>query len=108
LSWPSWRWSGDPNYGSALAVATRCHSNIYACGWTNELKATRKVGIELARRALRVAADDPFVIANAAISLALFGEDIATTIALVDHSLRLNRTLERSASIVGWSVRPCD
>ena len=89
----------DPNYGSALAVATRCHSNIYACGWTNELKATRKVGIELARRALRVAADDPFVIANAAISLALFGEDIATTIALVDHSLQLNPNFA-----LGWHL----
>jgi tetratricopeptide (TPR) repeat protein len=89
----------DPNYGSALAVATRCHSNIYACGWTNDLKATRKVGIELARRALRVAADDPFVIANAAISLALFGEDIATTIALVDHSLQLNPNFA-----LGWHL----
>jgi TolB-like protein len=80
----------DPNYGSALAVATRCHSNIYTCGWTNDLEASRKEGIELARRALRVAGDDPFIIANAAISLALFGEAIATTIALVDRSLHLN------------------
>ena len=32
----------DPNYGSALAVATRCHTNIYACGWTKDLEATRK------------------------------------------------------------------
>src|SRR5262245_40815574 len=54
----------DPNYGSVLAVATRCHSNIYASGWTNDLEATRKEGIELARRALRVAGDDPFIIAN--------------------------------------------
>jgi adenylate cyclase len=87
----------DPNYGSALAVATRCHCNIYACGWTNDLEATRKEGIELARRALRVAGDDPFIHANAAISLALFGEDIAMTIALVDHSLQLNRNLA-----IGW------
>src|SRR5215813_5869739 len=87
----------DPNYGSALAVATRCHSNIYASGWTNDLEATRKEGIELARRALRVAGDDPFIIANAAISLAVFGEDIATAIALVDHSLHLNPNFAR-----GW------
>src|SRR5215475_10844298 len=80
----------DPNYGSALAVATRCHTNIYACGWTKDLEATRKEGIELARRALRVAGDDPFIIDNAAISLALFGEDIATTITLVERSLQLN------------------
>ena len=65
----------DPNYGSALAVATRCHCHLYGSGWTNDLQATRREGIELARRALRVAGDDPFVIANAASALAHFGED---------------------------------
>jgi len=45
----------DPNYGSALAVATRCQCNIYLSVWTNDLKATRSEGIDLARRALRVA-----------------------------------------------------
>jgi len=80
----------DPNYGSALAVTARCHSNIYGTGWTNDLEATRKEGIKVARRALRVAGDDPFIIGNAAYALAHFGEDIATTIALVDHCLQLN------------------
>jgi adenylate cyclase len=89
----------DPNYGSALAVATRCHCHIYASGWTNDLEATRKEGIELARRALRVAGEDPFIIANAAIALALFGEDIATTIALVDHCLQLNPNFA-----LGWHL----
>jgi adenylate cyclase len=89
----------DPNYGSALAVAARCHSNIYESGWTNDLEATRKASIELARRALRVAGDDPFIIANAAIALAHFGEDIATTIALVDHCLQLNPNFAH-----GWAM----
>src|SRR5262249_53339713 len=89
----------DPNYGSALAVATRCYCHIYCCGWTNDLEATQKRGIELARRALRVAGNDPFIIANAAIGLALFGEDIATTIVLVDHSLQLNPNFAR-----GWNL----
>jgi adenylate cyclase len=89
----------DRSYGSALAVATRCHCNIYVCVWTNDLEATRKEGIELARRALRVAGDDPFILANAAFALALFGEDIATAIALVDHSLQLNPSFAR-----GWHL----
>jgi adenylate cyclase len=89
----------DPNYGSALAVATRCHCNIYACGWTSDLEATQKRGIEFSRRALRIAGNDPFIIANAAVGLALFGEDIAMTIALVDHSLRLNPNFAR-----GWHL----
>jgi TolB-like protein len=89
----------DLDYGSALAVAARCHCNIYSSGWTNDLEATRHKGIELARRALRVAGDDPFILSNAAIALALFGEDLATAIALVDHSLQLNPSFA-----IGWHL----
>jgi TolB-like protein len=89
----------DRSCGSALAIATRCHCNIYVCGWTDDLEATRKEGIEFARRALRVAGDDPFILANAAFGLALFGEDIAMAIALVDRSLQLNPNFAR-----GWHL----
>ena len=87
----------DPNYGSALAVAVFCQCQIYASGWTNDLEATRHEGIGLARRALRVAGDDPFVLATAGQALGLFGEDIATAIALVDRSLQLNPSF-----VYGW------
>ena len=87
----------EPNYGSALAVATVCQCNIYVSGWTNDLEATRHEGLDLARRALRFAGDDPYVLANAAFGLGVFGEDIATAIALVDRSLQLNPSFAR-----GW------
>jgi tetratricopeptide (TPR) repeat protein len=61
------------------------------------LDAARKAGIELARRALRVSGDDPYVLANAAWALGLFGEDIATALALIDRSLQLNPSFAR-----GW------
>jgi adenylate cyclase len=80
----------DPNYGSALAVAAGCQCNIYLSVWTNDLEATRHQGIGLARRALHVASDDPYVISKAAFALGLFGEEIATAIALVDRALQLN------------------
>jgi len=54
----------DPNYGSALAVAIGCYSNIYLGVWTNDLEATRKEGIDLTRRALQVAGDDPYVLGS--------------------------------------------
>jgi predicted TPR repeat methyltransferase len=44
-----------------------------------------------------VSRDDPFVLANAAIALAIFGKDIATAIALVDRSMQLNPSFAR-----GW------
>jgi len=87
----------DQNYGSALAVAIGRQCNIYLNDWTNDLEATQKEGIDLARRALRVASDDPYVLATAAWALALFGEDISTAIALMDRSLQLNPSFAR-----GW------
>jgi adenylate cyclase len=89
----------DPNYGSALAEAAGCQINIYAGGWTNDLEATRHKGIDLARRALRVAGDDPYILANSAMALGLFGEDITTAMDLADRSLELNPNYAR-----GWYV----
>jgi adenylate cyclase len=89
----------DPNYGSALAAATGNLSNIYLSVWTSDLEATRNKGIHLARRALRVAGDDPYILAMAAWALGLFGEDITTAIALVDRSLQLNPSYAH-----GWYV----
>jgi adenylate cyclase len=90
----------DPNYGSALAVAIGCQCNIFH--WTNDVEGTRKEGIGLARRALRVAGDDPYVLANAAWALGMFGEDIAAAIALIDRSLLLNSSFARGWLRSGW------
>jgi len=97
----------DPNYGSALAVAAGCQCNIYLGARTNDLEATRHEGIGLARRALHVAGDDPYVIAKAAFALGLFGEDIATAVALIDRSLQLNPSFAhgwyQSGSLRMWA-----
>jgi adenylate cyclase len=87
----------DPNYGSALTVAVFCQCHIYLSVWTDDLEATRREGIDLAHRSLRVAGDDPNILGNAAFALGLFGEDMATAIALVDRSLQLNPNFAR-----GW------
>jgi adenylate cyclase len=89
----------DPNYGSALAEAAGCQCNLYAGGWTNDLETTRDKGIDLARRALRVAEDDPYILVTAALALGLFGEDIATALGLADRSLQVNPSFAR-----GWVV----
>jgi adenylate cyclase len=89
----------DPNYGSALAEATGCHANMHGGGWTDDLEATRDKGIDLARRALLVAGDDPYILSNAAHYLGYFGEDIAANIGLADRALELNPSYAR-----GWFV----
>ena len=98
---------GKPSFAQSLeqpgiVLATRCHSNMYGSGWTNDLEATRHKGIELAQRALRAAGDDPFILGNAAYALAHFGEDIASAIALIDHSLQLNPSFARGWHLSGW------
>ncbi len=89
----------DPRYGQALAWAAMCHLWRYLDGWGQEPETARREGVNLARRALEVADDDASVLANAALALAQFGEDVGTMMALVDRSLALDPSSAR-----GWYV----
>jgi TolB-like protein/class 3 adenylate cyclase len=88
----------DPRYGPALALAAICHHQLDLNGWTDEREANRRMGVDLARQALRVGGDDPGVLASAAFVLARFGEDIDAAVALVDRSLVLNPSFA-----LGWA-----
>jgi len=92
----------DPLYGSALAFAALCHTNLHANGWINDLDSSCREGVDLARRALRVASDDPGVLSNAAYALAYFGEDIDTAIELTERALTLNPSFARGWVNSGW------
>ena len=92
----------DPCYGSALAAATMCNVSVYLNGWTNDLEAIRREGIDIARRALRVAEDDPNALANVAYAFGVFGEDIDAALALMDRSLRLNPSFALGWIRSGW------
>ena len=92
----------DPNYGSALALAASCHLNLHVGGWTDDPEESRRAGVELSRRALRVAADDPDILGRAAYTLAYFGEDIDAAIEMIDRALTLNPSFARGWVISGW------
>jgi TolB-like protein/class 3 adenylate cyclase len=87
----------DPNYGPALAWAAICHMRRVIDGWAGEPETIRREGIELARRALQVAANDPDILVSCAQVLALLGEDIGAAITLLDRALMLNPSSAR-----GW------
>ncbi len=89
--------ASDRHYGPALALAASCHMQFVNYSWAEDPETARRKAVELARRALQVARDDPGVIASAAMILAVFGEDIGTMIALADHALALNPSGAR-----GW------
>jgi adenylate cyclase len=92
----------DPNYGPALALVAALQQNFHVNGWGADPSANREIGIGMARRALGVAPDDPYVLATAAYVLAYFGEDIDVAVALVDRALALNPSFARGWVISGW------
>jgi adenylate cyclase len=89
----------DPRYGPALAWAAFCCLRLLRDGLSEHPAADRLKGTDLARRALEVAGDDPGILANAALALAYFGEDIGAMMALVDRALTLNPSFAR-----GWYI----
>ena len=92
----------DLHYGSALGLAALCHQLLATSDWTNDTEAHRREGIDLARRALRCAPDDPDVLANAAVVLGSLGEDIDVAIGSIERSLALNPSFARGWV---WSAR---
>jgi TolB-like protein/class 3 adenylate cyclase len=89
----------DPNYGPALAWAAACCHRLITNDRSEHPDVDRRKGIEYARRALEVGADDPAVLANAAFALAYFGEDLGAMVALADRALALNPSFAR-----GWHI----
>jgi tetratricopeptide (TPR) repeat protein len=79
-------------------------------GRSEDLEADSRKGTDFARRALQVAGDDPGILANAAMALAYFGEDIGAMIALVGHALALHPSFARGWHISGilrhWAGQP--
>jgi TolB-like protein/Tfp pilus assembly protein PilF len=92
----------DPHYGSALAQAAARHYDLHVNGWTEDPEASRRKGIDLSRRALQVAGDDPDVLSRAGLTLGYFGEEIDAAIALLDRSLELNPNAALGWQRSGW------
>jgi tetratricopeptide (TPR) repeat protein len=89
----------DPHYGLALSLAAMCHYRLFNSGWTEAPETSRRKGVDLARLALQVGENDPGILANAALVLGYFGEDIGAMIGLVDRALALNASFAR-----GWEL----
>jgi len=100
----------DPRYGPALAWAAYCYVALLHGNQSENREADRRKAVDLARRALQVAGDDPGVLANATYALAYFGEDIRAMMALVDRALALNPSFARGWYISGvielWAGQP--
>ena len=89
----------DPNYGPALAYAAICYFRLVFDSRSDNPEGDGRRATDLARQALQVAGDDPGALANAAVVLAYFGEDIDAMMTLVDRALALNPSFAR-----GWYI----
>jgi len=89
----------DPHYGPALAWAALCCYRLCVDGTGTDRVTDSRKGADYARRALQVAGDDPGVLANAAMALAYFGEDLDAMMGLADRALSLNPNFAR-----GWFI----
>lgn len=91
----------DPDYGLALAFAARCHGTL-SIQWCDDPAKSRERALELGRRALRVASDDPDVLSYVAFSSALAGGDLAIADAMVERSLVRNPGSAMAWLFSGW------
>jgi adenylate cyclase len=100
----------DRHCGPALSLAAMCQMRLVRESWADEPEIAIREGVDLARRALEVAEDDPSILANAAFVLANFGEDIGAMMALVDRALTLNPSFSRGWFLGGvlrlWAGQP--
>jgi len=96
----------DPHYGPALGLAAQCCQHLVANLNAPDQDAIRPKGIDFGRRAIEVAGDDPGVLADAAMALAVLGEDLDAMIALVDRALTFNPNYARGWHISSWLCGP--
>jgi adenylate cyclase len=80
----------DQCYGPALSSAAFCHVLMDSNDWPSDREANRRAGVDLARRALQIAGDEPSVVAYAAAVLGYFEPDIDAAMRLMERSLSLN------------------
>ena len=92
----------DPHYGSALVLVASCYVFFHTNGWDEDQDRMRQQGVDYARRALRAAADDPFVLGEAAHVLGYFERDINPAFALIDRALELNPSFAMGWARSGW------
>jgi tetratricopeptide (TPR) repeat protein len=100
----------DRHCAPALAWAAICHWQFVFGGWADKPETARHKAIDLARQALQVGENDPRILANAALVLARFGEDIHAMIGLVARALALNPSYAHGWYVSGilslWANKP--
>ena len=91
----------ESEYAPALALAASYRVDFDNFG-ADDPEANRQMAVDLARRALRVGADDPRVLGRAAMVLGRYGDGLDAAVALIDRALVLNPSYADGWYHSGW------
>jgi adenylate cyclase len=81
----------DPDFGLALALLGYVYANLVFFRYSGAAEvAHRRSGLELARRAVRAAPDDPVVLARAGATMTMLGSDWSDGAPLIERAVALN------------------
>jgi len=89
----------DPNYARALSVAGYAHGQIVVSNWTDDLASHRKLALDYAGRAVRLAPEDADSLSWNATTYMALDADYPLAQILLDRSLALN-----PGSYIAWMM----
>jgi TolB-like protein/Flp pilus assembly protein TadD len=93
----------DPGFARAIALSASCRQMLACAGWGEDPQTNRRAAIDLARRALQIANDDPMVLAESARVLAYFDDqEIEAAVGLVERAVALHPSYARGWYWNGW------
>lgn len=92
----------DPRNASALSLAANCHGQAVLVRWNDDRSLHRREGLDLARRALQAAPDDPEVLARVVEAFFNLGENLKTVADLSERAVALNPGSAHARSVNGW------
>ncbi len=94
----------DPYFGLALSFGSYCYFHVVFDGRSNDPRADGARSVELARRSLAAAPNDPTVMVYAAMTLMYFGEDADAMLNLMDRALTLSPSYARGWYLSGGTL----
>jgi len=80
----------DPDFAPALALAAACHHFVHLFEWSDDPRANRREGVDLAYRVVKAAPDDAYLLAWCAVILAYLEGDLDACVGLVERAIALN------------------
>jgi adenylate cyclase len=95
--------ASDPGFAPPYGLAAQCCLYRIAQGWSEDTRADRRVGIEMAKIAARLGTGDPTVLAMAGHSLGYLTDEYDLSLSLTEQALALNPNSTTALQFAGWA-----